>query len=552
MLGNIKKKLINLIDRRVEQYLNNNPAKDSKDALEVYDNYTMSYKERKDKNELRNNIKYSIQRGFDSLVFSQKGQNVAMDSQINPKTMHGLYGSPKDIVFSFFTKFGFIGYQICSILGQHWLISNACSIPNQDCIRNGWQNIFVQSAKDKNQSNSNKDSEEENKKERLQLLSDLYNTQQKKYQLNDKLLLWGYYRNLHGTSYLLPQIDGIDYEKPFNIDGVKKGSFKGISVIEPYWMIPDFDYDNFNDPTNPNFMQPEYYKTSTGNRIHKSHFIVGRRKYVSDILKPTYYFGGISLAQEIYERVYASEKSANEAPLLLLTKRLNVYQIDLKKFFTDPSYYERQAKLLTETRDNQGILYTDHRDTLQQIDTSLGDLEQVISGQFSLVAAIARIPVDKLMEQNPTGGLSSNGSYNVKNYNQDLNTLQTSVFEPAIDRINQIVLKSDFDCSDKVAITFNPTDNPTDQEIAELNKLKADTTAIYLQTGVITPEEARMKLTEDKTAGYSFLKGMEEDEPTEEEKKEIENLMNGAKGDEDTEDNDNNNGNGLFESQEQK
>ena len=221
-----------------------------------------------------------------------------------------------------------------------------------------------------------------------------------------------------------------------------------------------------------------------------------------------------------------SEKCANEAPLLLLTKRLNVYQIELKKFFANPKYYGDLAKMLTETRDNQGILFTDHNDNISQIDTTLSDLDEVIMKQYQLVSAIARIPVDKLFETNPTGGLSASGDYNIKNYNQDLNTLQNDVFKNAIDRVNEIVMRSYFDKKDKVAIVFNPTDNPTEKEIAELNKSKADTIALYLQNGIITPEEARQKIVEDKMSGFAFLRGVEMEEPDEQEQQEIENMYN--------------------------
>ena len=190
-------------------------------------------------------------------------------------------------------------------------------------------------------------------------------------------------------------------------------------------------------------------------------------------------------------------------------------------------------------RDNQGVLFTDHEDDFGQIDTSLGDLDQVIMGQYKLVSAIARIPADKLFETNPTGGLSASGDYNIKNYNQDLNTLQNDRFKPAIDRINEIVMRSYFDRKDKVGIVFNPTDNPTEKEIAELNRQKADMDTVYIQNGIITPEEARQRLVNDKMSGYSFLKGVEMEEPTPEEQQEIENMMKGMKDNDKEDDNEN-------------
>lgn len=525
MLGNFKKKLEKFVDNRIVNYF----SKNKKVEKEVEDEIDISMAEAENKrysNDLTKNLIYSIQRDFNSLKYTKDGKNYALDSIqscMQSNKMTGLTGSPKDIVFTFFTKFGYIGWQICSILAQHWLISNACSISNKDCLRNGWNNTFVDK-KDTDMSEEEKDKAQET-------LNKLFDIEQQKYNLNEKLLKWGYYYNVFGTAFMLPIIDGIDdkaREKPYNPDGIKKGSFKGISVIEPYWMIPEFDLDSMTDPTNINFFEPEYYRTANGKKIHKSHLIIGRRKFVSDILKPSYYYGGISLAQEIYERVYASEKCANEAPLLLLTKRLNVYKVKLKDFFFNPAKYKEMAEALTTMRDNQGILFTDREDEVGQIDTTLSDLDQVIMEQYKLVSAIARIPVDKLFETNPTGGLSASGDYNIKNYNQDLNTLQNDLFRPAIDRINEIVMRSEFESKDRVGIIFNPTDNPTEKEIAELNNQKAQAIQTYLQNNIITPEEARQKIVNDKMSGFAFLKGVEKEEPSEEEQQEIMNMMKGT------------------------
>lgn len=529
MLGKLKQKLTNFVDSRIQNYLSKDNNKEDT-GYNVIDESMAEAENKRNKNSLTKNLLYSIQKDFNSLKYTKEGKEYAFDSMdtcLKNNKMTGLTGSPKDIVFTFFAKFGYIGWQICSVLAQHWLISNACSISNKDCLRNGWNNIFV----DK----KDIDMTEEEKEKAQETLSKLFDIEQQKYKLNDKLLKWGYYYNVFGTAFMLPIIDGIgdkEREKPYNPDGIRKGSFKGISVIEPYWMIPEFDLETMTDPTNINFFEPEFYRTANGKKIHKSHLIIGRRKFVSDILKPSYYYGGISLAQEIYERVYASEKCANEAPLLLLTKRLNVYKVKLKDFFLNPTKYKELAETLTTMRDNQGILFTDHEDDIGQIDTGLGDLEQVIMGQYQLVSAIARIPADKLFETNPTGGLSASGDYNIKNYNQDLNTLQNDLFKPAIDRINEIVMRSEFESKDRVGIVFNPTDNPTEKEIADLNNQKAQAMQIYLQNNIITTEEARQKLVNDKMSGYSFLKGIEKEEPTKEEKAEIEEMMKKADKDE--------------------
>jgi hypothetical protein len=430
--------------------------------------------------------------------FSVNYNGAAMDSaeceMATPAV--NMQGTSKDIVYTFFSKFGFIGWQQCALLAQHWLISNACSIPAKDAIRNGWINTFA---------DTDKEATGEEKEKEQKFLNELNEITNTKFKLSEKIIQWITKCNIYGIGIALPQIDGIDYEKPYNPDGIKKGSFKGISIIDPYWLTPQFDQEAMTDPTNPDFYKPTHYLTADGKKIHASHFIIIKRKEVPDILKPSYYFGGIPLTQEIYERVYAAEKSANEQPLLLLTKRVNGWKVDLNEFFANPEKYEQRIRNFTDKRDNQGILLIDHEDDMFQIDTTLSDLDQVVMSQYKLVAAVARIPVDKLFELNPSGTLSNSGDYNVKNYTQDLNTIQNDQCKPFIDRINEIVMRSYYDRKDMIAIIFNPTDNPTAAEQATNVKTEVDTLQALISNNVITTEEARQKLISDKRNGFSFL-----------------------------------------------
>lgn len=481
-------------------------------------------------------LNLSFQKSAKDFTVTYNGKKqVAMDSaeceMARPAV--DMTGTAKDILYTFFAKFGFIGWQQCALLAQHWLISNACSIPAKDAIRNGWINTFADADK--------KETTGEEKEKEQKFLNELNEITNTKYKLSEKLIQWITKYNIYGIGIALPRVDGIDYEAPYNPDGIKKGAFKGIAIIDPYWLTPQFDQDVMTDPTHPNFYKPTHYLTADGKKIHVSHFIIIRRKEVPDILKPSYYYGGIPLTQEIYERVYAAEKSANEQPLLLLTKRVNGWKVDLNEFFLNPEKYEQRIRNFTDKRDNQGVLLIDHEDDMFQIDTTLSDLDQVVMSQYKLVAAVARIPVDKLFELNPSGTLSNSGDFNIKNYTQDLNTIQNDLDKPFIDRINEIVMRSYYGRKDKIAIVFNPTDNPTAQEQATNVKTEVDTLQALIGNNVITTEEARQKLIADKRNGFSFLD--EEAPEQEQDNAEIEQMMAQMKGGNGQNNNNNNNNN---------
>lgn len=516
MLGRIKAAINNYIKRVVAQDAaakeKETPKKQQRDFGADISSITI---QKKDINEL---LRLSFQKTTKDFIVNYNGKKqVAMDSAECQMAVPAvdMSGTSKDILYTFFSKFGFIGWQQCALLAQHWLISNACSIPAKDAIRNGWINTFADADK--------KETAGEDKEKEQKFLNELNEITNNKFKLSEKAIQWITKYNIFGIGIALPKIDGIEYDKPYNPDGIKKGSFKGITIMDPYWLTPQFDEETMVDPTDPNFYKPTHYLTAKGDKIHASHFIIIRRKEVPDILKPSYYFGGIPLTQEIYERVYAAEKSANEQPLLLLTKRLNGWKVDLQAFFTNPEEYEQRIKNFTDKRDNQGVLLIDHEDDMFQIDTTLSDLDQVVMSQYKLVAAVARIPVDKLFELNPSGTLSNSGDFNIKNYTQDLNTIQNDLYKPFIDRINEIVMRSYYDRKDKIAIIFNPTDNPTAQEQATNVKTEVDTLQALIGNNVITTEEARQKLISDKRNGFSFLD--EEVPEQEQDNAEIEQMM---------------------------
>nr|DAJ72152.1 MAG TPA: portal [Caudoviricetes sp.] len=418
----------------------------------------------------------------------------AMDEDFGFSQMRGLVtdaARSDDRIFRFYGKHSFLGWQILALLNQNWLIANACSIPADDAVRPGWKNVI------KSESGEDVDSAE------------LTNTTLKKYHLADKCRQHTKNSRAFGVSYALFAIDGIDYSKPFNLDGVRPGSFKGISVIDPIWVTPQWSAGALNNPSSPTFYEPTYYHINGLGCIHASHIIKLVHEEVPDMLKPTYFFGGLSLSQELYERVYAAERTANEAPLLALTKRLLVVPTNLLTLVAKPKLAWDLMKTLAFGRDNQGIYFTEEgeKSGVHQIDTSLSDLDAVIMSQYQLVAAIARIPAHKLLKTDPKG-LNNNGEYTIKDYNQELQSLQEKAMRPLIERANAVSMRADFPLVKgvkEIITEFNPIDMPTEQEKANVENLQAQAASTLVAAGILSPEEVRKALRAEKGGKYADI-----------------------------------------------
>ena len=223
------------------------------------------------------------------------------------------------------------------------------------------------------------------------------------------------------------------------------------------------------------------------------------------------------MTQEIYERVYAAERTANEAPLLALTKRLLVVPTNLKTLSAKPKLAWDLIKMLVFGRDNQGIYFTEEgeKSAVHQIDTSLSDLDAVIMSQYQLVAAIARIPAHKLLKTDPKG-LNNNGEYTIKDYNQELQSLQEKALRPLIERVNAIVMRADFPQLKgvkEIITEFNPIDMPTELEKAQVESQQAQAASTLVTAGILSPEEVRTALRAEKGGKYA---GIDPELPAEE------------------------------------
>ena len=427
------------------------------------------------------------------------GQKAAQDSAavqgIKQMRMNGLAGTGQDKIYEFYGMHGFIGWQLCAVIAQNWAVQNACTIPAEDAARPGWENRFAEGTA----------AETESGTDAADIPAKVKELALQKYGLMQALIRHARNMKIFGVSYLLPVFDtGYDYSKPYNPDGIQPGSFKGFKVIDPYWAMPQWGRQSMSDPASMAFYEPAYYALPGGIKIHSTQILKAVNAEVPDILKPSYYFGGIPLTQMIYERVYAAEKVANEAPLMALTKRTSVLYTNLDDVLENPDVAARNLATITRFRDNQGIMLQDTEARYEQHDISLADFDALISTQYQLVAAVAKMPAEKLFKT-PISGLGQTGAYAEHDYKQELQSLQERVYMPAVNRANEIIMRSNIGSDAALTAAFCPVDMPTEREKAEMQELKARVNTSYLNAGVITPEEARDALRQDKDSGYAGL-----------------------------------------------
>lgn len=408
-----------------------------------------------------------------------------MDGDISaffPSTQLGWYASQ-----------GFIGYQMCAIIAQNWLVNKACLLPGRDAMRHGYE-ITVNDGT-----------------EIAPEVIDKIKAADKRYKIKKHAVEMIHLGRVFGVRHVLPIIDYGSpeatedaWKKPFNIDGVKPGSYKGLCQIDPYWITPELDQQAAANPASLHFYEPTWWRVN-GKRIHRSHLIIFRNGEVPDILKPTYYYGGVPLPQKIAERVYAAERTANEAPMLSLSKRTNIVHCDVEAALANPREFDSRMKLAADLQNNYGTRVLGKEETAEQFDTSLADFDSLIMTQYQLVAAIADVISTKLLETSPKG-FNATGEFEMNSYHESLESIQENDIDPLVERHHLLMMKSDFpEVTSQIVHNWNPVAPLDPKTQAEINQIKATTGSTLSSIGAIDGVDERARIIADKDSGYTGI-----------------------------------------------
>jgi uncharacterized protein len=445
---------------------------------------------------------------FDTAVVQEDSSKLgtfAMDDSEGGSNLKAMFtmnqvGIP-EVSANWYGAQGFIGYQLCALIAQHWLVNKACVIPARDAVRKGY-----------------KFTANDGETVSAEVLAGLAKAN-KRYKLNHNLVQFVKMGRVFGIRIAFCKIETTDpdfYVKPFNPDAITPGSYKGIVQVDPYWVVPELSNKGASDPDTIDFYEPENWIIN-GKRYHKSHLVIMRGPEVADILKPSYLYGGISVPQMIYERVYAAERTANEAPQLALSKRTTIFYTDASKALANIEKFTEKLLVWCGLRDNYGAKVADKDgDKIEQMDTSLADLDVVIMSQYQLVAAECNIPATKLLGTTPKG-FNASGTYEEDSYHEELESIQVNDMEPLIDRHTACLIRSEIAPKFNVPVfsvdcTWEPLDSVSSSEAATVNKTKAETDQIYVNMGAIDGTEVRKRIAGDELSGHNGLPTLENDD----------------------------------------
>lgn len=303
------------------------------------------------------------------------------------------------------------------------------------------------------------------------------------------------------------QLDDEEKKAPLYLDSAtfKRGSLRSFKIIEPINIYPGVY--NSSDPTAHDYFNPETWFV-LGKEYHKSRFLYFAQNEVPLLLKPLYNFFGISLSQQVLEYVQNFTENRRSAQRLLNKFSLTIWKTDMSAFLSggDCNSLTQRVKYFNAQRNNDGAALIDKElEEMVQLNTPLSGVTDIVSMSLDLAPVILGISKDKYFGDLPKGlNASSEGTNRI--YYDKIQSLNEKISYDNVEKVIKILQLNRYgEIDDNISFQFAPLWEMDERERAEINKIHADTAAVYVDRGCLSQEEVRGALADNPDSGYSNI-----------------------------------------------
>jgi phage-related protein (TIGR01555 family) len=295
---------------------------------------------------------------------------------------------------------------------------------------------------------------------------------------------------LFGTAFIYLGIeDGLEQHKPVIKD--KNKSLKFINVISAQEIRIKTHY---NDALKVNFGEPEHYElTNSRVVVHESRLIPF---YGTRSINPKEF--PKSVLQRLYPVLQQFNTAWQATSHLMSDASQGVFKLKgLHSSMSSNRSHEllKRMELVDMSRSvSRSILLDAEDEDFRRDAYSFSGIPEILEKLMLRLSAAARIPVSLLMGQAPAG-LNATGDSDIRFFYDQVKAEQEEL-KPKIEHIYRLISGS---LEDEIKIEFPALWQLTDKEQAEIKRTQAETDRVYLQEGVLLPEEvALMRFAELK------------------------------------------------------
>lgn len=283
---------------------------------------------------------------------------------------------------------------------------------------------------------------------------------------------------LYGGCVLIPMIEGQDdLSEKLDYDTIMPDSYKGCFNVDRWSGVsPSSELEE--DISDPDFGQPKYYiisseETERTIKIHHSRVIkmIGRKLPKWESISESYW--GASELEHVFSELKKRDDASANISFLIFLCNIRIYKmgqlgksISLGDQMAVQKVYETMQSM-NRLMCNTGTFAIDKDDDFITQQYTFTGINEIYESFMLDVSGAAEIPVDKLFGRSPNG--FNSGESVLKSYYDVIKEKQeTSVREPLEKIIKIITMSSLGEIPDDLEIVFNPINQKTDDEKAEL------------------------------------------------------------------------------------
>lgn len=238
----------------------------------------------------------------------------------------------------------------------------------------------------------------------------------------------------------------------------------------------------------PNFGEPELYELNQSKAIiHESRLLPF---YGTRPLSPKMF--PASILQRIYPVLQQFHTAWQATSHLMNDAAQGVFKLKgLHSAMSSNRSQEllKRMELVDMSRSvSRSILLDAEDEDFRRDSYGFNGIPEILEKMMLRLSAAARIPVSLLMGQAPAG-LNATGDSDIRFFYDQVKAEQEAL-KPKIERIFKLQMRDD---GAECIIDFPALWQLTDKEQAELKRVEAETDRIYLQEGVLLPEEVAIK-----------------------------------------------------------
>ncbi len=283
------------------------------------------------------------------------------------------------------------------------------------------------------------------------------------------------------------------------------GDLKALRYIEPVWTYPT-NY-NSNNPLRDDWYKPEVWFVM-GTRIHASRLLTFIGREVPDLLKPAYSFGGLSLTQMAKPDVDNWLQTRDSVSDIISAFSTYVLKTDMMAELQagGAENMNCRAEVFNQLRNNRGLMMIDkNQEDFLNVSAPLGSLDKLQAQAQEHMASVSGIPLVKLLGVTPSG-LNASSDGEIRCFYDWIGAYQEALFRINLTKVVNFIQLSLFgEVDEDIIIQFEPLWELDEKELAEVDKLRAETAQIRIDSGVIAPEEDRQRIASELDTPYPGL-----------------------------------------------